>query len=63
MTRDTIYGPVTIRPYDGQALNPYFWATRSSSRVPFAILSDLKSFPVEQTYSTVEEVKAAREKK
>jgi branched-chain amino acid transport system substrate-binding protein len=64
MTRDTVYGPVTIRAFDGQALNPYFWGyTKFVPEYPFAILTDLKSFPPEQTYSTIEEIKAARAKK
>lgn len=64
MTRDTLYGPVTIRPIDGQALNPYFWGyTKFVPEYPFAILTDLKTFPPELIYSTVEEVKAKRAEK
>jgi branched-chain amino acid transport system substrate-binding protein len=61
MSRNTIFGPVTIRPYDGQALNPYFWGyTDFVPEYPFAILKDLKTFPAEEIYSTVEEIKAKR---
>lgn len=64
LTRETVYGPVTIRAYDGQALNPYYWGyTKFVEEYPFAILADLKTFPAEEIYSTVEEIKAKREAK
>lgn len=61
MTRQTLYGPVTLRAYDGQALNPYFWGyTKFVPEYPFAILNDIKTFPAEEIYSTVDEIKAKR---
>jgi branched-chain amino acid transport system substrate-binding protein len=64
LTRDTVVGRVTLRGLDGQALNPYYWGTtKFVPDYPFAILADIKTFPAESLYSTVEEIKAKREKK
>jgi branched-chain amino acid transport system substrate-binding protein len=62
MTKDSVVGRVTLRPIDGQVLYPYFWGyTKFVPEYPFAILADLKTFPPETIYSTVEEIKAKRE--